>query len=133
LIEDYSTIAEEKTEDMRLFMKDVMENADESSKEMQYLLDRFSSNSTVAMNQVKFMVEKLNNSSTNTTEELRDLIDSMNEERVYYLKEMEKERKLHRQSVAEREEMFSDFVQTFRQTAAADMKRKRKWWKLFLS
>ncbi|MDT2047126.1 hypothetical protein CHN50_01555 [Priestia aryabhattai] len=133
IMDEQSHTAEQSAEEMKLYMKDIVTNADESSKEMQYLLDRFSSNSTVAMNQVKFMVEKLSNSSSHTTEELRDLIDSMNEERVYYLKEMEKERKLHRQNVSEREEMFNDFVQTFRQTAAADMKRKRKWWKLFLS
>ncbi|WP_210608315.1 MerR family transcriptional regulator [Priestia flexa] len=133
IMDEQSHTAEQSAEEMKLYMKDIVANADESSKEMQYLLDRFSSNSTVAMNQVKFMVEKLSNSSSHTTEELRDLIDSMNEERVYYLKEMEKERKLHRQNVSEREEMFNDFVQTFRQTAAADMKRKRKWWKLFLS
>ncbi|TYR80784.1 MerR family transcriptional regulator [Priestia megaterium] len=133
IIDEQSQITDEKSKEMRLFMQDIVSNADESSKEMQYLLDRFSSNSTVAMNQVKFMVEKLSNSSNNTTEELRDLIDSMNEERVYYLKEMEKDRKIHRNNIAEREEMFNDFVQTFRQTAAADMKRKRKWWKLFLS
>lgn len=133
IMDEQSHTAEQSAEEMKLYMKDIVANADESSKEMQYLLDRFSSNSTVAMNQVKFMVEKLSNSSSHTTEELRDLIDSMNEERVYYLKEMERERKLHRQNVSEREEMFNDFVQTFRQTAAADMKRKRKWWKLFLS
>ncbi|WP_110114593.1 helix-turn-helix domain-containing protein [Bacillus sp. CGMCC 1.16541] len=132
VMEDITELSKDQKEETIRILNEVAESSDESSKEMRYLLDRFSSNSTVAMNQVKFMVEKLSNSANSTSDELRDLIDSMNEERIYFLKEMEKDRKIHRQNIAEREQMFGEFVQGFRQAAAAEAQRNnKKWWKLW--
>ncbi|MBM7702187.1 MerR family transcriptional regulator [Metabacillus iocasae] len=132
VMDDITDLSKDQKEETMRVLNEMAQSSDESSKEMQYLLDRFSSNSTVAMNQVKFMVEKLTNSSSTASEELRDLIDSMNEERIYFLKEMEKDRKIHRQNISEREQMFSEFVQGFRQAAAAEAKRtNKKWWKVW--
>ncbi|MEW4282107.1 MerR family transcriptional regulator [Priestia koreensis] len=130
LVQEMSELSDDQSQELKDLIDYISKSSEENSKEVRYILDRFSSSSTVAMNQVKFLVESMSKTQKQSETELHDLLDSIHEERIYYYEQMDKERKEFRQDIASRERMFNDFVQTFRQTAAATEK-KAKWWKFW--
>ncbi|WP_078410332.1 MerR family transcriptional regulator [Priestia abyssalis] len=75
---------------------------------------------------------RLNQNHSTASSEIKELLETMNQERDYYLKTLEQERQFYRQDITERETIFRDFVQTFREAAAAEQPKQKKWWKSWL-
>jgi MerR family transcriptional regulator, light-induced transcriptional regulator len=62
---------------------------------------------------------------------LEEFKETLQEEKEEYFSMLERERSLYEQKIIERERAFRALVLSFRESAAAEMKKTKKWWKFW--
>ncbi len=75
--------------------------------------------------------QKLDNFQDTNKEILEEFKETLQEEKEEYFSMLERERSLYEQKIIERERAFRALVLSFRESAAAEMKKTKKWWKFW--
>ncbi len=77
------------------------------------------------------MIHYISSSAEVTSGEISTLIETLNSDREIYIESIQKEREIYWQQVREREDRFQNFIETFRNTAAAEESPQKNWWQFW--
>jgi DNA-binding transcriptional MerR regulator len=128
-VEEFTSFMIRSSEQTSNELHELSKETQQTVETMEALSSILTKSSQQTAKDIHQISNRLKKNSSVASSEIKELIETMNQEREYYLKALEQERQFYRQDITERETIFRDFVQTFREAAAAQEAKPKKWWK----
>ncbi|MFC3885775.1 MerR family transcriptional regulator [Bacillus songklensis] len=128
-VEDFTSFMVRSSEQTSNELQEISKEAQQTVETIEALSTILTKSSQQTAKDIHQISNRLKKNSSLASSEIKELIETMNQEREYYLQTLEQERQFYRHDITERETIFRDFVQTFREAAAAQQTKAKKWWK----
>lgn len=128
-VEEFTSFMIRSSEHTTNELQEISKDTQQTFETMEVLTSFLAKSSEQTAKDIHQISNRLNQTHSTASSEIKELLETMNQERDYYLKTLEQERQFYRQDITDRETIFRDFVQTFREAAAAEQPKQKKWWK----